>query len=156
MRAIACNQRWIQPVYTARDLPITLPPIKKKNKNGFEGRLEFFSRDQTNCSQVQAEKQEGRAISILFQMDDKTGFGKKQSKILPFHVRFLALFVTPIFQKFLWIFVFFFNPLLFIQWSGVKRHTVSWHYNFCLIRTPNLSPLPLLLIRWLSHRLSSM
>lgn len=75
MRAIACNQRWIQPVYTARDLPITLPPIKKKN--GFEGRLEFFSRDQTNSSQVQAEKQEGRAISILFQMGDKTGFGKK-------------------------------------------------------------------------------
>ena len=28
---------------------------------------------------------EGRAISILFQMDDKTGFGIKQPKILLFH-----------------------------------------------------------------------
>lgn len=90
--------------YSLSTLPETCQSLSlplKKNKNGFEGRLEFFSRDQTNCSQVQAEKQEGRAISLLFQMDDKTGFGKKQPKILLFHVRFLALFVTPIFQKFL-------------------------------------------------------
>lgn len=126
--------------YSLSTLPETCQSLSLpfKKKNSFEGRLEFFSRDQTNSSQVQAEKQEGRAISILFQMDDKTGFGKNQPKILLFHVRFLVLFVTPIFISFCES-LFFFNPL-FIQWPGMKCHAVCRHYSFCLIRTPTLSP----------------